>query len=101
MSGHLATVARRRKGRLAKAQESAMSLVLETTDAARFVERRSGDSASAHNRERRQFADSHAELSGEAQELADAIDQYKLVHRRRFITYEEMLSVMKSLGYHR
>ena len=28
-----------------------------------------------------------------------AIDQYKLLHRRRFITYEEMLSVFQSLGY--
>ena len=33
------------------------------------------------------------------QELALAIDRYKLAHRRRFITYEEMLSVVKSLGY--
>ena len=36
-----------------------------------------------------------------AQELARAIDGYKLRHRRRFITYEEMLSVIKSLGYQR
>ncbi len=35
----------------------------------------------------------------EARELATAIDAYKLAHRRRFITYEEMLSVVKSLGY--
>ena len=34
-------------------------------------------------------------------ELAQAIDQYKLRHRRRFITFEEMLAVVKSLGYHR
>ena len=33
--------------------------------------------------------------------LAVAIDEYKLVHRRRFITYEEMLCVVKSLGYHK
>jgi hypothetical protein len=49
--------------------------------------------------ERRQFANSHAELSPEAQELASAIDQYKLHHRRRYINYEEMLAVIKSLGY--
>jgi hypothetical protein len=49
--------------------------------------------------ERRQFSDSHSELSAEAAELGRAIDQYKLVHRRRYITYEEMLSVMKDLGY--
>lgn len=52
-------------------------------------------------RERRQFVNSHEELSEEALELARAIDQYKLVHRRRFITFEEMLSVLQSLGYHK
>ena len=51
--------------------------------------------------ERRQFADSHEGLSPDAAELARAIDQYKLHHRRRFITFEEMLSVVKSLGYQR
>ena len=51
--------------------------------------------------ERRQFANSHDDLSPEAAELARSIDQYKLLHRRRFITFEEMLSVVKSLGYHR
>ena len=52
-------------------------------------------------RERRQFANSHEELSPDAAELARAIDGYKLQHRRRFITFEEMLAVIKSLGYHR
>ena len=52
-------------------------------------------------RERRQFANSHDELSPEAAELATAIDGYKLQHRRRFITFEEMLAVIKSLGYER
>ncbi len=33
--------------------------------------------------------------------MATAIDQYKLRHRRRFITYEEMLAVVKDLGYHK
>ena len=51
--------------------------------------------------ERRQFSNSHEELSPEAAELARAIDQYKLFHRRRFITFEEMLGVIKSLGYSR
>ncbi len=50
-------------------------------------------------RERRQFRDSHEGLSSEAKELARAIDEYKLRHRRRFITFEEMLSVLNSLGY--
>ena len=52
-------------------------------------------------RERRQFTNSHSELSPDAAELAQAIDGYKLRHRRRFITFEEMLSVIKSLGYKR
>lgn len=66
-----------------------------------FLDRRSSSDNQAPGVERRQFANSHDELSPEARELANAIDQYKLHHRRRFITYEEMLSVVKSLGYHR
>lgn len=67
-----------------------------------FVERRNAAAGEqSPGVERRQFGNSHEELSPEAAELARAIDQYKLVHRRRFITFEEMLSVVKSLGYHR
>jgi hypothetical protein len=67
-----------------------------------FVDRRNyGAQAGAPQRERRQFTNSHDDLSPDAQELAQAIDSYKLIHRRRFITYEEMLAVMKSLGYRR
>jgi hypothetical protein len=67
-----------------------------------FLDRRSYDApTAAPQRERRQFTNSHDELSPDARELAQAIDSYKLVHRRRFITYEEMLSVVKSLGYKR
>lgn len=67
-----------------------------------FVDRR-GTSAfgTAPDRERRQFTNSHDELSAPARELADAIDQYKLANRRRFITYEEILGVVTSLGYHK
>jgi len=49
--------------------------------------------------ERRQFSNSTEGLSPEASELAQAIDGYKLRHRRRFITYEEMLAIIESLGY--
>ena len=67
-----------------------------------FVDRRdSGSQSGSPTRERRQFTNSHDELSPEARELAQAIDSYKLMHRRRFITYEEMLAVVKSLGYKR
>jgi hypothetical protein len=30
-----------------------------------------------------------------------AIDQYKLRHRRRFITFEELYDVIAGLGYHK
>ena len=65
-----------------------------------FVERRSPTAAPvAPSKERRQFTNSHTELSSEAQQLATAIDRYKILHRRRIIDYEEMLAVIKSLGY--
>jgi hypothetical protein len=67
-----------------------------------FVDRRTTVSAGdPPARERRQFANSYEELTPDAGELARAIDGYKLQHRRRFITFEEMLAVIKSLGYHR
>jgi hypothetical protein len=64
-----------------------------------FQDRRSGQDPSTPGCERRQFADSHEGLTPEAAELARAIDAYKLRHRRRFISYEEMLAVVKELGY--
>jgi hypothetical protein len=67
-----------------------------------FVDRRSYDPGVGRpSVERRQFTNSHEGLTLEARELATAIDEYKLVHRRRFITYDEMLAVVKSLGYHK
>ena len=66
-----------------------------------FVDRRSYTPSHAAAHERRQFSNSHDGLSPDAAELANAIDGYKLHHRRRFITYEEMLSVIVSLGYHK
>jgi hypothetical protein len=65
-----------------------------------FLDRRSADALGVPVIERRQFTNSHEELSPAARELAQAIDQYKLRHRRRFITYEEMLDVIQRLGYH-
>jgi hypothetical protein len=75
-----------------------MSYATQTADVS-FHERRSNPQGSVPVRERRQFANSHAELSPDARELAMAIDQYKLHHRRRFVTFEEMLFVIQSLGY--
>ncbi|MDC0936187.1 hypothetical protein OAS39_07855 [Pirellulales bacterium] len=66
-----------------------------------FVDRRQAPVNSLNHRERRQFSNSHDDLSPDAAELACAIDQYKLQHRRRFINFEEMLSIVKGLGYQR
>jgi hypothetical protein len=67
-----------------------------------FVDRRAADKTNNEIAfERRQFANSYEELSPDAAELARAIDGYKVQHRRRFITFEEMLAVIKSLGYKR
>ena len=65
-----------------------------------FVDRRN-QSVQQPPVERRQFMNSYSELSPDAGELAMAIDQYKLRHRRRFITFEEMMTVIRSLGYSR
>ena len=73
---------------------------MDKPSAESFVNRRNR-SLTPPSQERRQFANSHSELSPEACDLAMAIDQYKLRHRRRFITYEEMLNVVHSLGYRR
>lgn len=78
-----------------------MSQALDTSDSA-FIDRRNYDEAGpAPARERRQFANSHDGLSPEARELATAIDEYKARHRRRFITFEEMYSIISALGYHK
>ena len=78
-----------------------MTQGLQTQDET-FVDRRVYDVAGrTPAMERRQFTNSYDGLSEDALELARAIDGYKVKHRRRFITYEEMLSVMQSLGYQR
>ena len=77
-----------------------MSQAAETPNA-HFIDRRNHDTgqiADVPVRERRQFSNSHDGLSPNARDLAIAIDEYKLQHRRRFITFEEMLSVIESLG---
>jgi hypothetical protein len=68
---------------------------------ATFIDRRRTGATSTPVRERRQFTNSYSELSADAAELASAIDAYKALHRRRFINYEEVLGVVKSLGYSR
>ena len=75
-----------------------MTQVLDVSDAS-FVDRRSNTPDGAATIERRQFSNSHEHLSPPAREFALAVDAYKLSHRRRFITYEEILGVVLQLGY--
>jgi hypothetical protein len=35
----------------------------------------------------------------EVTELAEAVDQYKLRHRRRYLSFEELYEVIAELGY--
>ncbi|GAB4134998.1 hypothetical protein [Thermopirellula anaerolimosa] len=65
-----------------------------------FVERRK-NAHPGQAMERRQFTNSYEELSPEARELGRAVDEYKFRHHRRFINYEELLAVIRSLGYHK
>lgn len=66
-----------------------------------FVDRRNGDNAKKIGVERRQFGNTYQQFSPDARELAEAIDSYKVEHHRRYVTYEEMLQVIRELGYHK
>lgn len=77
-----------------------MPQTLTEHSSSKFVDRRDSEVQPGYQGpERRQFSDSREHLSLDAQELAEAIDAYKLQHRRRFITFEEMLHIITSLGY--
>ncbi len=70
--------------------------------ATEFEDRRNNEESDApRGLERRQFRDSRNEDRSEVAEMAEAIDQYKIRHRRRFITFEELFDVMVDLGYHK
>lgn len=66
-----------------------------------FIDRRATPETDGENRrpERRQFGSSHSGLSEDGRELALAIDQYKVKYHRRYLTCDEMLQVLTSLGY--
>lgn len=65
-----------------------------------FIDRRQGEKIpEVTNQERRQFRDGNRSARPEVAELANAIDDYKIAHRRRFITFEELFDVMVTLGY--
>lgn len=66
-----------------------------------FLNRRTSQTSGPPGVERRQFGSTYNSARPEVNELAQAVDQYKLLHRRRFITFDELYDVMTSLGYHR
>ena len=67
-----------------------------------FVDRRQSPSpVRPDGPERRQFSNNYSSMAPEVGELAEAIDRYKLQHRRRFITFEELHNVITSIGYHK
>ncbi len=67
-----------------------------------FVDRRAEASVNrGDGPERRQFSNSYSTMDPDVKDLAEAIDRYKLQHRRRFITFEELHGVITSLGYHK
>lgn len=66
-----------------------------------FVDRRQSGGTRKEGGERRQFVDSRQTCRPEVIELTEAVDQYKLRHRRRFITFEELYDVIAELGYHK
>ncbi len=76
-----------------------MELLATQQPSASFIERRQRTLGPACGPDRRQFADSRQELPEHIAELGQAIDRYKLVHRRRFITVAELHSVITGLGY--
>ena len=65
-----------------------------------FVDRRSGGGQSP-GVERRQFAATRDSERPQVNELAEAIDDYKLANRRRFITVDELYDIVTGLGYSR
>ena len=78
-----------------------METVVQQQNSAPFVERRAGRTTGKAAPERRQFSASVSNVNPAIAELSEAVDQYKLRHRRRFITFEELYNVMTGLGYHK
>ncbi len=70
-------------------------------ESSNFIDRRQKTTEERPNSERRQFSDQRKSDRPEVDELAMAIDDYKVRNRRRFITFEEIYDVMVSLGYHK
>lgn len=78
-----------------------MQTVNEQQNSRPFVDRRAQGAAREGGPERRQFTASVTNANPAIAELSAAVDQYKLRHHRRFITFEELFNVMTELGYHK
>lgn len=78
-----------------------METVIEQQNSRPFVDRRSQAAPREESRERRQFTASVNTSNPDVAELSEAVDQYKLRHHRRFITFEELHNVIVGLGYHK
>jgi hypothetical protein len=65
-----------------------------------FVERRPASSRYEQaGIERRQFPNAGIEISTEGYELARAIDLYKFENKQQRVNVEELLAILRSLGY--
>lgn len=70
------------------------------TSGGTFVDRRQNPQV-AKRGERRQFGSTYPDLSDDGRELALAIDRYKMENHRRYLTCDELLNVIRQLGYER
>jgi hypothetical protein len=78
-----------------------MQTAVEQQNPTPFVDRRAAGASRAGGPERRQFTASVNNANPAITELSEAVDQYKLRHHRRFITFEELHKVITDLGYHK
>jgi hypothetical protein len=78
-----------------------MQTAIEQQNSRAFVDRRAQAAPRDGGAERRQFSASVTTTIPAVAELSEAVDQYKLRHRRRFITFEELYNVITELGYHK
>jgi hypothetical protein len=76
-----------------------MTNSLATTETGFIDRRKSQEGGSPVGVERRQFSNNYGDMQPEVRELAMAIDEYKLRHRRRLVSYEEIYGVIRELGY--
>lgn len=80
---------------------SSHSVSPEHEDDLPLSDRRQRSRSSQDGMERRQFGSNYSELTTAGAELGKAIDSYKVANRRRYVTYDEILLVLGTLGYER